>query len=239
MKSSILSFFEFCFWSVGAFCVYWLTIVMVTIHRFNEVELPLLGQCTQMEAVIFTLSCMWAPLALLHLCLHGFQKTSIQAGDKAPYLPGAIGDQEVPVELAMVRVGLFAVLLIWPTFSYGYLTGRAINHYAISAHKSGDGGSARLTGGDLLLFPLKRPTDATQGQGPYWWVNAKRHEPESEKNADVKKTVSALAFQPLVFVLLCVAGVLSMVVHFINGFWGKNINLLFRKRVQPSVETAS
>lgn len=207
---------------------------MVTIHRFNKVELPLLGQCTQMEAVIFTLSCMWGPLALLHLCLHGFQKVSIQVADKSPHLPGAIGDQEVPVELAIVRVGLFAVLLIWPTFSYGYLTGRALDHYAISASKNG--GGARLTGGALLMFPLKLPADAAKGQDAFWWVNAKRHEPESEGNQSDKKTITAITFQPLGFVLFCATGVLSTVVLFINGFWGKNINLLFRKRASPSIE---
>ena len=100
------TFLSAAFWAIGGFCVYWETLVFVAIHRFREVDLPIFGECSQVEAVIFTLSFFWAPLLVLHFVLHAFQRLEANVASDRPRFPGTVGEKEVPTELKFIRVCL-------------------------------------------------------------------------------------------------------------------------------------
>lgn len=238
------AFLSAAFWAVGAFCVYWQTTVIAAAHRFTEVELPLIGTCTQVEAIVLTLSVFWAPLLVLHLILHCYQRVERAQGGHRPRFPGTIGDDEIPGELKVVRVFLFVVLFVWPTCAHVFLTGRAFSHFQIVQSGIVDKPKAEwrsLSGfREIVWFPVKIPEGAGRSD-TFWWVNARRTElresppdqaalesrigkaaPADASGASEKRwsrvKVSALWLQPFAFAGAAVLGVLSCLVACINGF---------------------
>lgn len=214
------------FWAVGVLCVYLYTAVFAAAHRFGPVELPLLGKCSTMEGVLFTLSFCWAPLALLHIILHTYISLPEVRQDPPPRFPGAVKDSQLPIRLRGVSAGLFIVLCMWPSFVHCFLTGRAFSHYAI-VPKDVVGKSPlaseqweAIRGSRLLGYAFSRPSSPTwQRGGATWWVNYERPEWCTTFDYSVRSVnsegrpqlegvpmhervvVSALRMQPLFFVL--------------------------------------
>jgi hypothetical protein len=250
------TFLAAAFWAVGGFCVYWETLVLVAIHRFSEVDLPLIGKCSQVEAVIFTLSFFWAPLLVLHFVLHAFQRLEAEVGSDRPRFPGAVGAEQVPAELKSIRVCLFVVLFLWPTGIHVFLTGRAFDHFQIIPSNMADKPTDQwrsTSGWKLLFFPCSRP-DETAPTDTFWWVNGARAELREAWPDDInlqeslgkrstpekqlrRIKVSAFGLQPLAFTLLATLAVWSSWITIFNGFSQRGRTFYFRRRkLRPNKE---
>jgi len=231
-SGAIRKFLGAAFWGVGSFCVYWETQVFAAANRFSSVDLPIMGRCTEMEAVLFTLSLIWLPLLILHIIVHQHQRL----GGERPCFPGAMGNLAVPIGLKWLRVLLFIALCLWPTFVHVFLTGRAFSHYVIVPS-----GFVKTTldtcqwpavrGPRLALYPMVRPKDAAwEIDGMRWWVN-KRQEwvevkyatqdpPNSSINVQThyeRVGITALPVQPIGFMLFGGLMCFSSLALLVNG----------------------
>jgi hypothetical protein len=121
----ILNFVERLYWVLGAFCLYWFTRLEIVDYRMLPLDFPILGSCHASEALIYSLTFFWAPLLLLHQCVHACQR---QFGERRQWagFPGVVGDLPVPRALASVRLMVFIALVVLPTAAYVWSSGRAL-----------------------------------------------------------------------------------------------------------------
>jgi hypothetical protein len=221
--AAVRNFLGAAFWGVGAFCAYWQTQVFIAALRFGEVNLPVVGRCSEMEAVIFTLTFGWLPLLILHLIVRQHQRLS----GARPRFPGAMGGLIIPADLRWLRVLPFLALCLWPTFVHIFLTGRAFSHYMIVP--SGFINSTldasqwpTVSGWRLGFYPWILPADrAWEVGGARWWVNTREEWVEVKRGAQAalphskiavetrheRVGITALSIQPVGFILL--GGVIS------------------------------
>ena len=223
MKNPVATFLSTAFWAVGTFCAYWETKVFVAVHRFSEVDVAPLGTCSNLEAVIFTLSLAWLPLLILHIVVHQYQRTG---PDERPRFPGVIDDVEIPTGLKWVRALLFVALLLWPTFCHTFLTLRAFDHYGIipsDVIKDKPVEEYAIQKAQLLVAPFSHPDKPEWNKSSTaWWVNVSRTEwrkLESPNPPSFERVaITALPLSPAIFALLCVGFVSSALVTTVNGF---------------------
>jgi hypothetical protein len=123
----ITTFLAALVWGLGAFCVVWALDTWKCMTLFVPVDFPLFKALAHSEGVIYTLMFLALPLAALHLLLHLHQRHATD-GER---FPGQLGAVVIPPALRWMRTGLFVVVAVFPTFTYGYAVGRVFDQFTI------------------------------------------------------------------------------------------------------------
>ncbi len=219
----ILEFLSGAIAVLGTGCFLYFTSVFVALHEFKEktigfMSLPFPGSAYNSEVAILTLTFICGPLLLLHLLAHLFQHRSRLAHRNAPHFPYAVAKLPVvPPEYPWMRVGLFVVLLAWPSFVYCFTCGRVFDHYGlidnnflpnpIPLPEEGDNEGIEkqldevyakaLSGAALLMRHPETVGNAKyRWNSPSWrWINLKRKDELRPKPGDPRNTTRVVTTQ--------------------------------------------
>jgi hypothetical protein len=92
--------------------------------------LPLVGKCSHGEAITLTLTFFWPVLLMIHWLVHLHQSIASRTSILTRF-PGMLRDLEIPTAFGGLRILLFGLLLVWPSFAHVVLTIRSFTHMSI------------------------------------------------------------------------------------------------------------
>lgn len=159
-------FLGWAYWLVGGLAFYWETSVFATVNRpTTTIELPLLGQCSAGEALLYTLTFFWPVLLALHLLVWAHQSVA-RKGNFTAQFPGVLSDKVIPRQLGYLRVLLFVVLVAWPTGLHVFHTFRTFDHMSIVLKVESQVHPGTERAGWRLLTYSQKPVD-----GEWRWLH--------------------------------------------------------------------
>jgi hypothetical protein len=251
-SDNVLEFLSSAFYIMGVGCLLYYTSLMLALHQFREKTLNFMGttfpgEVFNSEAAVLTLTLLCLPLGLLLLLCWLYQNHAIKEREVRPYFPHTIAHLHVvPRQFPWMRVALFTVLLLWPTFVHCFTCGRLFSHYGIIDHAwvpatlvlVNDGEPVKpsvqlkpaypkaLTGAGLLT----RKPETKSGRsypirdGAWQWINTHRKDelrPGSGDPKDTTRLVQITAFpivQPWFFLLSSLAMGVVAILLALRGF---------------------
>lgn len=155
-QKALQTFLTWAYWTTGIFTVAWMAKAAVAVTRFYQhTDMPLFGPCATSEVIVYSLLVLLPPLVILHLLTYAYQARRTRFGYRDGF-PGVVGDQEIPPSLRTLRVLLFLVLVLLPSFLYGFLTVRCIHDLKIVWKPGWEDGTGTL-GGWQKLWPASTP----------------------------------------------------------------------------------